>query len=256
MAKAIGAATEGLGVLQLCGPRLPGSYRLSAVAQEPTVIWVNKYGERFTDETVAFNFSEGANAVEKQPERIVYAFFDDKTIRNVKEKGLIKGAGMIFVPPGTMLTDIDNDLDREVETGRIMRSDSLTGIASWMGVKPKTLKLTVREYNSSCDNRYDEIFNKDSRYLWPLRHPPYYAIRMSQIFHGTIGGIKINHRMEVVDQKDDTISGLWAVGTDAGGWESHTYNARLSGSTFGFAINSGRIAGENAAQYIKKKSGI
>ena len=45
------------------------------------------------------------------------------------------------------------------------------------------------------------------------------------------------------------IPGLFAAGNDAGGWESETYCVLLSGSKFGFAINSGRIAGENAAKY-------
>ena len=55
--------------------------------------------------------------------------------------------------------------------------------------------------------------------------------------------------MQVLDNKFDPIPGVYAVGVDTGGWESDTYNAILSGSTLGFAINSGRIAGENATRY-------
>jgi hypothetical protein len=36
-------------------------------------------------------------------------------------------------------------------------------------------------------------------------------------------------------------------------WEGETYNVYLSGSGLGFALNSGRIAGENAAQYVSGK---
>jgi fumarate reductase flavoprotein subunit len=57
--------------------------------------------------------------------------------------------------------------------------------------------------------------------------------------------------MEVVDKDDQPIPGLYAVGNDAGGWESDTYDADLSGTTLGFAINSGRIAGENAVKYTR-----
>ena len=46
--------------------------------------------------------------------------------------------------------------------------------------------------------------------------------------------------------------GLYAVGAGAGGWESDTYCLELSGSAFGFALNSGRIAGENAADYVSE----
>ena len=33
------------------------------------------------------------------------------------------------------------------------------------------------------------------------------------------------------------------------GWESDTYCVELAGSTFGFALNSGRIAGEWAREF-------
>jgi glycine/D-amino acid oxidase-like deaminating enzyme len=45
--------------------------------------------------------------------------------------------------------------------------------------------------------------------------------------------------------------GLYAAGVDTGGWESTTYCAILSGSTLGFAINSGRIAAENAVKKFR-----
>ena len=71
-------------------------------------------------------------------------------------------------------------------------------------------------------------------------------------FLGTIGGIKINHHMEVINTQDKPIPGLYAVGVDTGGWESETYCAILAGSTFGFALNSGRIAAENAVKSLSK----
>ena len=59
--------------------------------------------------------------------------------------------------------------------------------------------------------------------------------------------------MEVLDRNDNRIPGFYCVGNDAGGWEPNTYNAILSGHAFGFALNSGRIAGENASAYAAEK---
>jgi fumarate reductase flavoprotein subunit len=56
--------------------------------------------------------------------------------------------------------------------------------------------------------------------------------------------------MEVLNAQDDPIPRLYAGGDVTGGWEAETYNAHLSGSGLGFALNSGHIAGENAAQYV------
>ena len=69
---------------------------------------------------------------------------------------------------------------------------------------------------------------------------------------GTLGGIKINHKTEVLNKSQEAIPGLYAVGNDAGGMYGDSYDVVLSGSTLGFAVNSGRIAGENAAKYIKQ----
>jgi fumarate reductase flavoprotein subunit len=59
--------------------------------------------------------------------------------------------------------------------------------------------------------------------------------------------------MEVLDKHDEPISGLYAAGSKTGGWEGDTYCFDLSGSTFAFAIISGRIAGEKAFKYILGK---
>jgi fumarate reductase flavoprotein subunit len=71
------------------------------------------------------------------------------------------------------------------------------------------------------------------------------------VFLGTKGGIKINYRMEVVDNKGEFIPGLYAGGYDAGGTWGDTYPIMHgSGSSSAFAFNSGRIAGRNALEYI------
>jgi fumarate reductase flavoprotein subunit len=91
---------------------------------------------------------------------------------------------------------------------------------------------------------------KDRAYLMPLRTPPYYAIKCGLGLVTTHGGVKINHQMEVLNLQDTPIRGLYAAGVETGGTDADTYNVFLSGHSFGFTINSGRIAGENAARYV------
>jgi len=125
-------------------------------------------------------------------------------------------------------------------------ADSLDEIAAWIGADPETLRGTIDEYNNACDRGYDPVFVKDRRHLIPLDTPPYYVIRCGVDYLDTIGGIRINERMEVLDKEGRPIPGLYAAGIDTGGWVGDTYCVRLSGTTFAFAINSGRIAGDNA----------
>jgi fumarate reductase flavoprotein subunit len=153
------------------------------------------------------------------------------------------------------LTNLGHLLEKEANKGEVKIASSLEAIARWMGANPRTLQETIDEYNGSCDKGYDEILLKDRRFLMPMRVPPYYAVKCHQGFLGTLGGIKINHRMEALNQQDEPIPGLYAAGAGTGGWESDTYCLELSGSAFGFAINSGRIAGENAVKSIADRAG-
>lgn len=254
MATEIGAATEGLGILQLSGHTSPKlSLHINAVTEEPNTVWVNKRGERFIDEAAGFNHYESVNAVLRQPGRLCYTLFDESIKQNIVENGIIKGVGQI-VPPGTRLVDLEQDLQvaavKDPEWIKI--ANCWDDIATWMGAEPGILRATISEYNSFCDQGHDAVFAKDARYLQALFTPPYYALKCYPSFLGTIGGIRINYRMEVLDHQYKTIPGLYAAGSDTGGWESDTYNVVLSGSTLGFAINSGRIAGENAARFVSQ----
>ena len=154
------------------------------------------------------------------------------------------------IPTGIRISDLGSDLQSEAAKGEVKIFDSWENIAAWIGVPPEVLKATIDSYNHSCDRGYDEVFNKERSYLYALRTPPYYAIRCYLSCLDTIGGIKINHHMEVLDTLDNPIPGLYAGGDAAGGWETSTYCIRLPGSALGFAINSGRIAAESAVDFI------
>ena len=92
---------------------------------------------------------------------------------------------------------------------------------------------------------------KKPEYLKALRNPPYYAAKCYPWHLGSIGGIKVNERMEVLNKDRQWIRGLYACGSDTGGWSGPTYNRFLAGAGASFAINSGLIAGENAAHYLR-----
>ncbi len=256
MAIELGAATEGLGNLMIHPLVYPGCKTFDWILRDPRGLWVNKKGERFTDESVGLRPAECGNAVKGQPDACAYVIWDQDLLTTIANEGLGKhplrgtqGLTSLRIYKGEITPEVlAKELQLEAEKGGIRISDSLGEIAEWMGVAPESLNGTVRDYNAVSDRGYDEIFLKDRRFLRALRTPPYYAITSYVSFVTTLGGIKINHRMEVVNKQDDRIPGLYAGGDTTGGWESETYCIDLAGSAFGFAINSGRIAGENAAE--------
>jgi fumarate reductase flavoprotein subunit len=251
LAAEIGANTNGFGTLLYHGPQFLGPFEVGAVTREYFTVWVNKRGERFVDESCLLAPIDTANALDRQPDKVSYCLFDEKIKQSIIEGGYKRGAGPM--KPGTRPSGLNQLLKRHEEEGQVKISDSWEGIARWIGAIPRVLKSAIDEYNRFCDQGYDKEFLKDRRYLLSLRTPPYYAIKCIQHYLDTIGGIKINHHMEVLDHNDDPISGLYAAGVTTSGWQPKTYCIILSGNAFGFAINSGRIAGENAAEYATAK---
>jgi fumarate reductase flavoprotein subunit len=248
MAIEAGAATEGLGTILAMGPFFKGSRYVLCTAVDSYSVWLNSNGERFINEDSSIP-SETANALNRQPGRVCYALYDEEIKRIFMEEGLYKGVVRPYTPM-TKMTELDEYLKKDRDKGIVKISRSWKEIADWMGADPKVLRRNINEYNSYCDQGHDRLFFKNRRCLKPLNKPPFYALRCGQAFHGTVGGIKINHLMEVLDKKDVPIRGLYAAGNDTGGWTSDTYSYVLSGTALAFAINSSRIAGENAAELI------
>ena len=82
------------------------------------------------------------------------------------------------------------------------------------------MQRTVEEYNKACETGRDELFNKNPRYLRLVKQPRFYAARFFPAGYGTLGGIKINHKTEVLTKDCEVIPGLYAAGVVTSGWES------------------------------------
>lgn len=235
------AASDGLGILLLNGPNFVSSTNAWRLAMSPKTLWVNNRGERFMMEGVGPFQSD--NGTLRQPDQTTYSLFDD----DFKQKTMKTGFG--FVSGGKYPQDagkIDDELKNALTNDTVKISNSWDEIAKWMGAEPRILKASIDEYNSFCDRGHDSLFAKDPSFLKPLRNPPFYACKSHPAFLVTIGGIKTNHLMEVLDKQDRPIKGLYAAGICTGGWSGPTYNMAIAGTGCGFSVYSGRIAGRNA----------
>ncbi|MBN2039622.1 MAG: FAD-dependent oxidoreductase [Spirochaetes bacterium] len=258
MAWEAGAAEEGMGLLELfragpLGPDFPMKNHIEFATSQPD-LYINQDGERFCDESITFYDTECGNANSRFKEGYTYSIFDDSIIRRILDVGVERGIG-IDNPPGTKPVNVMTELNTALERGsdQVFAADSIEELAEKIGIEPSVLKVTVDEYNGFCEKGYDEHFIKDSKYLWPLKGPKYYAAKIRTVFLGTLGGIKINHKTEVIDKKGNVIQGLYAVGYDAAGMYGDSYCIKASsGASSSFAANSGRIAGKNVLKYLGK----
>ena len=258
MAWEAGAAEEGMGVLMtmrigpLKGPGLKTMGQLESAGFQPN-LFVTQQGIRYFDEARLTNFPFDGAAISRLKEGYSYAIFDEAEKRNWIEKGITTSAGMIC-PPGTRLADFEEEWRTAVGQGNpnLFEADSIEDLAKEMGIDPQVLRATLDEYNGFCEKGHDDLFAKDPKYLRPLKGPRFYGLRCWRVFLSTIGGIKINHRMEAVDRNNRPIPGLYAGGNDAGGLYGDSYDVFATGGALGFAFNSGRIAGKNALKYLGK----
>jgi fumarate reductase flavoprotein subunit len=221
------------------------------------MIWVNKKGKRFIDEVGASGGFAG-NALFMQPDRVAYALFGDDLRQAMEaeanrqgaeakpEKHAKLGGGAVLVVT-QIFTGLTEKLQELVEKRGMKIADSWEEMASWMGVAPEALKAEIDEYNSFCDKGHDEIFAKDPQYLVPLRKPPYYAIKVYTEVGETMGGIIVDENMAVLDKQGDVIPGVYVGCVIADGFQGQTSGIGVAS----FAVNSGRIAGESAAKYVK-----
>jgi fumarate reductase flavoprotein subunit len=259
MAWDAGAAKEGASLLQLGPPRVVKKTQkgkskkdrfdkhITAILRQP-FLWVNANGDRFLDES-ELSFPHIGNAMSKQPGQVLFNVFDDASRKRLEKEGIKAGVGM-YSDQGMKIPDVLQAMQMSIDDEEAWIADSIVELAEKMDVDSKRLKATVDEYNGYCDQGRDALFAKDHDYLEPVRTSPLYAIKGHPTHVGTLGGIRINHKTEVIKAGSqtglDVIPGLYAAGNVAGGMYGDTYDASHTiGLTSAFAVISGRIAGES-----------
>ncbi len=255
MAFEAGAAEEGIGVLEVLRDGhidQSQSGQLGLAVVQP-YLWVDDQGERFCDEGITYyDTSMGNSSVREKG--CTFSIFDTSLTQYMMEQGIDK-AMVPELPPGSRLDNLKNELETACanQPSAVFKAGSVRELALEIGLAPAKLAATVEEYNRFCAQRHDDDFAKDPKYLKPLKGPEYYAVRAQTAFLGTLGGIRINGKTEVLDNLKKPIPGLYAGGFDAGGMYGDSYCINAStGLSSGFAVNSGRLAGKNALRYLGK----
>jgi len=251
--QALGAKTEGLGTLmnsavydkrkaKMGAPNLV-DLEFDALGQQPNNIMVNNYGERFCDELIANNFVLQANAVERQPGNFAWVIFDENLRKHYVNDGIDAGMGVI-VPIGTKLEKLNGAIDKYIAAGdrNVYAAESIEELADKIKVPAGTLKKTIETYNKAASVNKDDEFAKDPYFMSPLSGK-LYAMRLVLSYLVTVGGVSTDLNMRPVRPDDKPIKGVYVIGSDVGGLFGDSYGLDSPGTTFGFAVNSGRIAG-------------
>ncbi|MDR2566835.1 MAG: FAD-dependent oxidoreductase [Bifidobacteriaceae bacterium] len=215
------------------------------------VLWVNNTGQRYYDEHVALSFADAGNVIASQPDGRSYSIMDQDTVQHLIDDGSDIGLGD-FIPYHVQLTGLQAELDEAIAEGEMAwKSDSIEDLASQIGLDPAVVKATVDKYNEFCHAGDDPLFFKDAKYLRPVKKAPFYAIEMRAAILVSVGALRVNGSLQVIDKEAKPIPGLYAVGMDAGGLFGDTYNLDVPGTANGFSHAGGRVAARHAIKTIK-----
>jgi len=220
-------------------------------------LMVNLAGERFLNEEITQTSPFGGNAVALQKDKTAIMIFDEDTKQYYMEKGLDFPPGILFAEPLLTLDNFEAELKQALKQApnTIFAVNSVDEIAGKTGINRDNLVKTINEYNHACETGRDEVFYKSAYLLRPVKKPPFYVGKFGGTHSlGSLGGIKINYKTEVMNKNFEVIPGLYAAGLDANSIYGDTYIFWLPGNTLGFALNSGRMAGEYAVDYIRSNN--
>lgn len=221
---------------------------VSNVFMQPNLL-VNKLGKRVMNEDHMQNVTFLSNVITHQKDRACFSLVDTSIVKHYVRNGV---DNVNLVRTNTDVSDFFDGIKIAEENGLhdFFVADTIEELAEKIGIPADSLIETVDAYNDYCDS-VDEEFFKDKRYLRPLVKAPYYAGTVRPGGYGTVGGVKINENCEVVTEDFAVIPGLYCAGTDACNIYDDSYMFLLPGNSMGFAVNTGRIAGTTASDYVQ-----
>ncbi len=135
------------------------------------------------------------------------------------------------------------DFERRLESGLLMKADSLEEVAGMLEIPAETLAETVRAYNASVDRGDDPLGRRSVVHhhgeLRRIEHAPFYVYPSTTCVFGTYCGLAVTSQAQVLDVFGAPIEGLFAAGETMGGFHGGAY---MTGSALGKAAVFGRIA--------------
>ncbi len=247
---------------------------LSEVMRQPSCIMVSPEGERFINERIMNNTTFTGNSILQQTGHRAYSIIGSDGIEYFKEHGLdyityhhnvkdmtnwekekaayFSGAAgdtensVFGAGNGVSYRDESSD---EPEEQNFRECSSLEEVAEFIGCPYETLKKTVDEYNTYAGG-YDAQFVKPAKYLRPITGDKFYVARHFPSGYGSLAGLKVNQNMQILNNENKPIPGLYGCGNDTAHVFAGEYCFYHPGSTMSYAVNSGRIAGMESWDYI------
>ncbi len=246
MATAIGAGTINLDLVKMYpqGVETVPGHGLAATAsstdtmKKSGAIYVNKLGQRYVDENAALGVLTDKTVA--QPDHIAYIVMDAKAWKEYVRKSL---EDKLVPNEETLMT-----WTKIVNNGRPVMavSDNLAEAAKTMGVDAEGLAKTVARWNDMVKAGEDKDFHR--KITGGLGEGPYYIVEQKVRYQTTLGGLKADADLRILDKAGKPIPGLYGAGCVVGGANGADSLTAMMNS---WAIVSGVVSAESAVKSIK-----
>lgn len=246
MATAIGAGTINLDLVKMYpqGVETVPGHGLAATAsstdtmKKSGAIYVNKLGQRYVDENAALGVLTDKTVA--QPDHIAYIVMDAKAWKEYVRKSL---EDKLVPNEETLMT-----WTKIVNNGRPVMavSDNLADAAKTMGVDAEGLAKTVAHWNDMVKAGKDTDFHR--KITGGLGEGPYYIVEQKVRYQTTLGGLKADADLRILDKAGKPIPGLYGAGCVVGGANGADSLTAMMNS---WAIVSGVVSAESAVKSIK-----
>ncbi|PJI07240.1 MULTISPECIES: FAD-binding protein [Clostridium] len=212
---------------------------------------VNKFGERYTNESVPYDFC--VHAASMQPGKVWCSIFDSNWMEDVLKFHTI-GCSRVVLPKdnekhpcnfNTKIIEVMNE--KLLKDGYMQQANTIEELAQKLMLPPETLKATITHYNELCEKGEDKDFRKAAFRMRPIAKVPFYGITVGGNLLCTLDGLRINTNMQILDKNMEPIKGLFAVGNDSGGFFAYSYPELTPGVAAGRSMTFGRHVGKYLA---------
>ncbi|MNJ57274.1 Fumarate reductase flavoprotein subunit precursor [compost metagenome] len=139
-----------------------------------------------------------------------------------------------------------------VANGDGFKGNTIEELAKNAGMDEASFKDTFNQYQEAISTGVDTAFGKDKAFLTEMgQEGPYYAIIAEINNLGSVGGLLVNTKFQVLNDNRIPVKGLYAVGLES---EGVLYNDTYVGNGIGigYSFTSGRLGGESAAKAISQ----
>lgn len=215
-------------------------------------LFVNDDGERFMCEDT---WVQGKSlAINRQPNGQAWSVFDANWPTDLVN-GLPYGGGMFwdsFRPygsdPSLAAEYFQTQIPAYIEQGIAYEADSIEGLAESIGCDVEVLEATVERYNDLCEAGEDVDYYKKPVFLTPVQEGPFYALKVGPALLAVTGGLRTNIDFQCLDEDDQPIEGLYALGNCMGDITAVDYPINVAGNSHGRCISYGYMLGHDLAE--------